>query len=79
MKSLEWMATVNAIGEWNAVWITKADIGRISWGTLSELIGEVMEKTVFGARDRDKNMLFQLRKRGGNMIWQAERPLWVIL
>lgn len=37
--------------EWNAIWITKADIGWISWGTLNELIGEVVEKTAFGVRD----------------------------
>lgn len=71
MKSLEWTATVNAVGEWNAIWITKADIGWISWGSLSELI-RVLEKTVFGVKDGDKNMLFHLRK-GSGMIWQAER------
>lgn len=38
-----------------------------------------MEKTVFGARDGDKNMLFQLRKRGSNMIWQAERPCYTFM
>lgn len=63
MKSLEWTATGNAIGEWTAVWITKADIGWISWCTLSEFIGEVMEEADFGARDRDKNMLFQKRRK----------------
>lgn len=38
-----------------------------------------MEKTAFGARDRDKNMLLQLRKAGSCMIWQAERLCYTFM